>query len=75
MRSWADLGGELLRVGNLQEIIWQLQETGAKQQSEELTLLLQDTLENAEIDDRDRIGVGRSGAELVTFANGIRGVF
>lgn len=69
------MGEELLQTGNLQEIIWQLWETGAEQQSEELTLLLRDTLENAEIVDMEGIGIGRTGAQLVKFANGLRGVF
>ena len=70
-----EMGEGLLQTGNLQEIIWQLWETGAKQQSEELTLLVRDTLENAEIIDMEDIGVGHSDAQLVKFANGLRGVF
>ena len=69
------IGEELMQVGNLQEVVWQLREMGAGQQSEELTLLLRDTLENAEIVAMEDIGVGRSGAQLVKFANGLRGVF
>lgn len=70
-----EVGEELLRLGNLQEIIWQLQEMGAEQQSEDLTLLVRDMLENAEIIDMEDIGVGVSGAQLIKFANGLRGVF
>lgn len=70
-----EMGAMWLQTGNLQEIIWQLREAGAEQQSEELTLLLQDTLENALIVKTENIGVGRTGAQLVEFANGLRGVF
>ena len=66
---------ELIEMGNLQEIIWQLQETGMPDQAAQLEQLLADTLMTEKIVSLEHIGQGVAGARLVTFANGLRGVF
>ncbi len=66
---------ELIQVGNLQEIIWQLQETGMLDQAAKLEQLLADTLTTEKIVSVERTSLGTSGARLVSFANGLRGVY
>ena len=75
LTSTIAVAAELIRVGNLQEIIWQLQETGMLDKAAQLEKVIADMLATAKIGQMERIGKGVSGAQLVTFANGLRGVY
>ena len=65
----------LLEAGNLQEVIWQLQERGLSDRAQALEELLTETLEDGEVVSMHDIGIGVTGARLVEFSNGLRGVF
>ena len=73
----SDRPGEqlLFATGNLQEIIWRLRESGASGKAERLEELLTDILERGEIDRIEDINSGSTKPQLVTFKNGLRGVF
>ena len=66
---------KLLVAGNLQEIIWRLQESEAADRATRLTNLLQHRLEYGAVRDISPIAAGMFGARLVEFEDGLRAVF
>ena len=66
---------ELLAVGNVQEIIWNLHDRGAEERANELQALLQYRLEHSAVLSVRNIGIGISAARLLELDDGLRVVF
>lgn len=64
-----------LKSGNLQEIVWKLRSIGKAKKADRLEELLASVLKEGEIVRVERASGGRTGALILTFKNGMRGVF
>ena len=76
--SGSVLGDELeklLAVGNLQEIIWRLQEGGAVDRAAALQALLEQRLAHGAVHHVQAIVAGRTGGRLIELDDGLRAVF
>ena len=71
----ADEVDELVKVGNLQEIMWRLHDEGLVDEATQLEKIISDRLTTDEIVAISKIEKGIQGARLVEFASGLRGVY
>ena len=72
--GWYDFM-EYFNNGNLQGMIRWLRDTGKMEKAKKLEELLTSVLKEEEIVKVERAGGGRTGALILTFKNGVRGVF
>lgn len=66
---------DALTAGNLQEIVWRLRENGDIDAADEMEKLLISSLQEEKIINIEAAAGGRTGAQILTFNNGMRGVF
>ncbi|MDE3269596.1 MAG: hypothetical protein OYH77_04870 [Pseudomonadota bacterium] len=75
--SIADELDGLVAHGNLQEVVWRLEESGFSSEADRITAIIEDTLMNGEIVNRDELALKQGATKplLVEFKNGLKGVF
>lgn len=75
--SHADELSALVKVGNLQEVIWRLAEHGFTAEATAMQRLIEDVLTNAKIIniDVEALSIGATKPLLLEFDNGLKGVF
>ncbi len=67
---------DLVKVGGLQEVVWRLDEGGFATEATAMQELIEDVLTNAKIVSMDDQSLeGSTGAQLLEFDSGLRGVF
>ena len=67
----------LVKLGNLQEVIWKLDEHGFTSEATAMTKLIEDVLMNGEIISKDTkaLSAGNTKPLLLEFSSGLKGVF
>ena len=67
----------LVKLGNLQEVIWKLDEHGFTSEATAMTKLIEDVLMNGAITSKDTkaLSIGATKPLLLEFSNGLKGVF
>ncbi len=67
----------LVKLGNLQEVIWKLAEHGFTSEATAMTKLIEDVLMNGEIisKDAEALSIGATKPLLLELSNGLKGVF
>ena len=67
----------LVKLGNLQEVIWKLAEHGFTSEATAMTRLIEDVLMNGEIISKDAkaLSIGATKPLLLELSNGLKGVF
>ena len=67
----------LVRFGNLQEVIWRLDEQSYASEAAEMTKLIEDVLTSGKIinQDTESLRIGSTKPLLLEFSNGLKGVF
>ena len=65
----------LAKLGNLQEVVWKLEEHGFTSEATAMTKLIEDVLTNGEIISKDILKEGATRPQLVEFDSGLQGIF